>query len=436
VAKYEALVLGLRAAKDTGIKEISVFRDAELIVHQIRNIYQTKHPRLGSYINEVWDLVDKFFLAFNISFVPREENAMVDSLTVSTSNFRVPLPRKLRYDVEVKYRPSILDNVKHWKVFEDDLEIKRFLETVEEFSALHIDQDPYSEINPHADVFLNKIANHHIVQLPTNHIPKGLVPLQRLFDRNDVAIKGKASNNDVDVTECNIGTKKDPKFVKLSSNLSTEQRVKNDELLREFADVFAWTYEDLRTYDTSVIEHKISLKEEAKPFRQKLRQINPILLSIMEREVKKLLDAQIIVPLRYSKWVANLVPVRKKNGEIRLCVDFRNLSIISKKYNYPLPKMEHILQRVTGASRISMIDGFSGYNQISVLLEDRENKTFTTPWGTFMYAKMPFGLMNAGATFQRAMEIAFIGERDKFVVIYLDDITIFAKSDKEHCCHL
>jgi hypothetical protein len=195
----------------------------------------------------------------------------------------------------------------------------------------------------------------------------------------------------------------------LSRNLTKEQRSEYVGLLREFADVFAWTYEDLKTYDTSVIEHKISLKGEAKPFRQKLRQINPMLPPIMEREVKKLLQAQIIVPLRYSEWVANLVPVRKKNGEIRLFVDFRNLNRSSLKDNYPLPNMEHILQRVTGASRMSMIDGFSGYNQVSVLPEDREKTTFTTPWGTFMYAKMPFGLMNAGETFQRAMDITFIG---------------------------
>jgi hypothetical protein len=192
----------------------------------------------------------------------------------------------------------------------------------------------------------------------------------------------------------------------------------------------------LRTYDTSIIEHKIPLKEDAKPFKQKLRQINPMLLPIMEKEVKKLLDAQIIIPLRFLEWVANLVPVRKKNGEIWLCVDFRNLNRSSKKDNYPLPKMEHILQRVIGSSRMSMVDGFSGYNQISVLPEDREKMTFTTPWGTFMYAKIPFGLMNAGATFQRAMDIVFIGEKDKFVVIYLDDITVFSRSDKEHCHHL
>jgi hypothetical protein len=189
-------------------------------------------------------------------------------------------------------------------------------------------------------------------------------------------------------------------LVKLSTSLSREKRAEYAELLKEFHDVFSWTYKYLKTYDTSVIEHKIPLKEEAKPFRQKLRQINPILLPIMEREVKKLLDAQIIVPLRYSEWVANLVSVRKKNGEIRLCVDFRNLNRSSKKDNYPLPNMEHMLQRVTGASRISMIDGFSGHNHISLMTEDREKKTFTTPWGTFMYAKIPFGLMNAGETFQ------------------------------------
>jgi hypothetical protein len=161
-----------------------------------------------------------------------------------------------------------------------------------------------------------------------------------------------------------------------------------------------------------------------------------MLFPIMEKEVKKLLDAQIIIPLRYSEWIANLVPVRKKNGEIKLCVDFRNLNRCSRKDNYPLPKMEHILQRVTGSARMSMIDGFSGYNQIYVFPEDREKTTFTTPWGTFMYAKMPFGLMNAGETFQRAMDIAFIGEKYKFVVIYLDDITMFSKSDQEHYQHL
>ena len=107
--------------------------------------------------------------------------------------------------------------------------------------------------------------------------------------------------------------------------------------------------------------------------------------------------------------------VRKKNGEIRLCVEFRNLNKCSKKDNYPLPKMEHLLQKVSGARVMSFLDGFSGYNQIVVHLEDQEKTAFTTPWGTFMYSKMPFGLMNVGATSQRAMDIAFVGEKDKFL---------------------
>jgi len=114
----------------------------------------------------------------------------------------------------------------------------------------------------------------------------------------------------------------------------------------------------------------------------------------MEKEVKEPLDAKIIIPLRYSNWVANLVPIRNKSGEIRLCVDFRNLNKISKKDNYPLSKMEHILQKVTGSDKISMLDSFSRHNQISVWLEDQEKTTFPTPWGIFMYAHMSFGLMN------------------------------------------
>jgi hypothetical protein len=222
------------------IEELAMFGDVELIVHQIKNLYQAKHPRLRTYRNEVWDLVDSFFLYFNISFVPREENTMAYSLVVSTSNFRVPFPPKLKYDVEVKYRPSIPDNVKHWKVFEDDLEIKRFLETVDEFFALHIDQDHDTEKKSLMLMFfLNKIVDHHIVQFPSNHIPKGLVPLERLFDRNDVVVKVKGSTENVDVTECNLGTEEDPKYVKLSSSLSKEQRDEYVKLLKDFSDVFS-----------------------------------------------------------------------------------------------------------------------------------------------------------------------------------------------------
>ena len=107
--------------------------------------------------------------------------------------------------------------------------------------------------------------------------------------------------------------------------------------------------------------------------------MNPLLLPLIEKEIIKLFDAKIIVSLRFSKWLANLVPIRKKSGEIRLCVDFRNLNQVSLKDNYPLPKMDHILQRVVGSQRMSMLDDFSGYNQVAVHPEDQEKTTFTTP---------------------------------------------------------
>ena len=98
--------------------------------------------------------------------------------------------------------------------------------------------------------------------------------------------------------------------------------------------------------------------------------------------------------------------------------------------------MDHILQRVVGSRRISLLDGFSGYNQVLVHPDDQLKTTFTTPWGTFMYVKMPFGLMNVSATFQRAMDIAFSEEIGYFIVIYLDYITVYYKTDEEHLIHL
>ena len=94
------------------------------------------------------------------------------------------------------------------------------------------------------------------------------------------------------------------------------------------------------------------------------------------------------------------------------------------------------MQKVLGSNVMPFIDGFFRYNQIVVHLDDREKTAFTTPWGTFMYKKMPFRLMNVGAMFQREMDITFVGEKDKFVLIYLDDITIFSGSHEHHLQHL
>ena len=128
--------------------------------------------------------------------------------------------------------------------------------------------------------------------------------------------------------------------------------------------------------------------------------------------------------------------MRKKSSEIRLSVDFRNLNRALDKDNYPVPPMEQILQMVSGSELFLLLDGFSGYNQVLVAEEYRLKTTFRTKWGTFAYRRMPFGLINAGVTFQRAMDIAFRFLIGLSVVVYLDDVTIFSKKREEHAFHL
>ena len=162
--------------------------------------------------------------------------------------------------------------------------------------------------------------------------------------------------------------------------------------------MFAWTYEELKTYDTKIIQHVIPIKDGIRPYQQPLRKMHPKLEPLIQSEVKKLLDAKIIFKVRHSEWVSNLVPVRKKSREIKLCVDFRNLNHASDKHNYRVPPMEQILQMVSGSELFSLLDRFSGYNQVLVADEDRLKTTFRTKWGAFAYRRMPFGLINARAT--------------------------------------
>ena len=118
------------------------------------------------------------------------------------------------------------------------------------------------------------------------------------------------------------------------------------------------------------MQHVIPMKQQPKPFQQKLRKMHPSLEPTIKKELNKLLTARINFPVRHAQWVENLVPVRKKNGDIRLCVDFRNLNKVSEKDNYPVPPMEKILQQVSGSEMFSLLDGFSGYNQVLVSKTD------------------------------------------------------------------
>lgn len=132
----------------------------------------------------------------------------------------------------------------------------------------------------------------------------------------------------------------------------------------------AWTYDELKAYNGDIIGHNISLKEDAKPFRQKLRQINSKIAPLTQKELQKMLATSIITPTKHCSRLSSLVVVKKKNGQIRICVDFGDLNVLSKKDNYPLPNMEHLLQRITGFEIISMLDDFSNYNHVLVNEDD------------------------------------------------------------------
>ena len=135
--------------------------------------------------------------------------------------------------------------------------------------------------------------------------------------------------------------------------------------------------------------------------------MHPSLESLVKKELNKWLAAKIIFLVRHTTWVENLVLVRKKLGDIKICIDFRNLNRASLKDNYLVPAMEHILQSVFVSTLLSLLDQFYIYNQVLVAKEDHLKMTFQTKWGTYDYDKMPFGLINVGATFQWAMDIAF-----------------------------
>jgi hypothetical protein len=129
----------LEAARKLNIKNPEVYGDAELIVKQINWQYQAKHPRLRSYRNCAWDLMENFFSSVKVHFIPRAENQQADLLAKAVSTFVSPIAFKLKYDIEVRHRPSIPNNIQHWQVFEDDEQIRKFLEMVGDFSETHID---------------------------------------------------------------------------------------------------------------------------------------------------------------------------------------------------------------------------------------------------------------------------------------------------------
>ena len=145
---------------------------------------------------------------------------------------------------------------------------------------------------------------------------------------------------------------------------------------------------------SDIVEHRLPLNLECSPVKQKLRRMKPKMSLKVKEEVKKQFDAGFLAVARYPKWVVNIVPVPKKDGKVRMCVDYRDLNRASPKDNFPLPHIDILVDNRTNFALFSFMDGFSGYNQIKMAPKDMKKTTFITLWGTFCYKVMSFGLKN------------------------------------------
>ncbi|KAL0317325.1 UNVERIFIED_CONTAM: Retrovirus-related Pol polyprotein from transposon [Sesamum angustifolium] len=154
--------------------------------------------------------------------------------------------------------------------------------------------------------------------------------------------------------------------------------------------------------DPKVALDHLSVKKGARPVKQGQRRFRPELIPLIEDEGNKLIEVGFIREVKYPMWISSFVPVRKKNGQIQVCVDFRDLNNACPKDDFLLPIAELMIDATTGHEALSFMDGSFGYNQIRMAPADEELTAFRTPKG-ICYKVMPFGLKNADATYQRAM---------------------------------
>ena len=219
-----------------------------------------------------------------------------------------------------------------------------------------------------------------------------------------------------------MGTEEKRKDVKIGTMLSPVTRKELIDLLQDYNDVFTWSYQDMPSLDTNIVVHCLPLREERAPIKQKLRRVKLEMLLKIKEEVKKQLDAGFLEVSKYHQWVANIVLVPKKDGKVRMCVDYQDLNRASPKDKFPLPHIDTFVDNMAKHSLFSFMDGLSSYNQIRMAPEDMEKTTFLTMWGTFCYKVMPFGLKNAGTTYQRAMVMLFHDMMHKEIEVYVDDM--------------
>ncbi|GJY09324.1 reverse transcriptase domain-containing protein [Tanacetum coccineum] len=240
------------------------------------------------------------------------------------------------------------------------------------------------------------------------------------------------------------GTDKLP--VIIAKDLKDEEKAALVKVLKSHKRALAWQLSDIKGINPKFCTHKILMEDDFKPAVQHQRMVNPKIHEVIKKEVLKLLDAGLIYPISDSPWVSpvhcvpknggftvlenkenELIPTRLVTGW-RVCIDYRKLNDATRKDHFPLPFIDQMLERPAGNEYYCFLDGFSGYFQIPIDPQDQEKTTFTCPYGTFAYRRMPFGLCNAPGTFQRCMMVIFHDMIEKTMEVIMDDFSVFGNS--------
>ena len=215
----------------------------------------------------------------------------------------------------------------------------------------------------------------------------------------------------------------------LDENLTEEQRYKVHSMLLDWKDIFSCSETDMG--HTDLVKHKIKLVDN-EPFKQPHRRIPPHLYSEVREHIKEMLETNVIRP-SLSPYASPIVLVRKKDGKLRFCIDYRKLNSKTVKDAHSLPTIEETLDSLVGACYFTSLDLKAGYWQVELAEEDKEKTAFTAgPLGFYEFNVLPFGLVNAPATFQRVIQLAMGDLHLTKCLLYLDDIIVYSRTFEEH----
>ncbi len=191
-------------------------------------------------------------------------------------------------------------------------------------------------------------------------------------------------------------------MVKINAQLEIGKVLELEQLLKEFKDVFAWTYKDLKKIPPELAQHIIKLDTTIPPIHQARYKLNLNYATTIKKNIDKLLVTRFIQFIE-ATWLSHIVVVPKKNGKPRICIDFRKLNIATKKDPYPLPFKDEVLKTIAWYEAYSFLDGYSRYHRIFITLRARYKTTFVTNWRAFIWKVMPFGVKNGLPTYQRLL---------------------------------